>query len=1286
MKYIILPSIVLTTLSTLVQADITTDGTVGIAQNLTPTQGHYTIGQELGSLKGSNLFHSFQQFNINTGESATFTGDNSIQNVISRVTGGNASQINGLLQSQVGHANFFFINPAGVVFGENAQIDVPAAFHISTAGQLNFADGSQFNALDPEASSLTIATPESFGFSQGQAGALQIVGGQLGFKPGTDVSISANQLHISGVVQNNGDIAPAAIFVQQTDPSLEKGLHLGLVSVDAETAQTIPLTGLTETSTGGDLSIENAVINISGNGVAQLSVRAGETKLKNSLLSANNLGDNTMASSEGINLQVNKLVLDNARLENSVAGKGDAASVLVQVDNDLQLLAGGLIDSSTSAQGHAGEVVVKARQLIIDEQNSGLDTGILSSVKLNSATGHTGTISVQVEKDLQLLNSGGILSSTLGQGDAGKVSVTAGQLTIDGQNTGIASVTASVGNAGTVSVQIDNDLQLLAGGIIDSSTSAQGQAGKVVVKAGQLTIDGQNSGLDTGVASSAKVNSTGNAETVSVQVAKELQLLNGGFIASVTLGQGDAGKVSVTAGQLTIDGQNTGITSGTANVGNAGTVSVQVDNDLQLLAGGIIDSSTSAQGQAGKVVVKAGQLTIDGQNSGLDTGVTSSAKVNSTGNAGTISVQVDKELQILGGVIDSSTFGQGDAGEVSVTAGQLTIDGLGGISSLAAPGSSGDAGIISVQIEKNLQLLNGGFIASSTSSQGNAREISVIANQLKIDGQNTGITNGTTSAGNAGTVLVQVEKELKLLAGGQISSPTLAEGQGGEVIVIAGQLTIDGQNTGITSGTANVGNAGTVSVQVDNDLQLLAGGEIDSSTSAQGQAGVVVVTAGQLTIDGQNSGLLTGISSKAQPNSTGNAGTISVQVEKELQLLAGGQIISSTFADGKAGEAIVTAGQLIIDGQNSAITSSAESGSTGDAGTVSVQVEKELQLLTGGQILSATFDQGNAKEVTVIAGQLTIDGQNSDSLTGIGSSSERNATGTVGNVLVTASQAILLNDGVVIISSRNPSLAPVNTDNESASITLNTPILQLNNSRIGAAASGSVDAAQIQINTTDHLDLNNSIISTSAANGNGGSILLSADHWARLKSSNITTSVTGKINGNGGDITFNTPVLVLDTGFIQANTAASQATGGDINLNVEQLVTSRNQLIRGGSEAIELDRKFNNVVQAASPDGVNGNIQITSPELNIVGVLANVGTPTLDTERIEQDPCTNIQDNSLKNLGHGGVPSLQNGENTLPISRLNRIETGSESVSKAITVSLRETYLNQPSVDCYKYQ
>ena len=110
------------------------------------TGPNFVIPSQVGQTRGGNFFHSFGTFNILTGESATFTGPSSINNILSRVTGGQRSIIDGLLRSNIPGANLFLINPAGVMFGPTGSLDVKGSFHVSTADYLKFADGAQFHA------------------------------------------------------------------------------------------------------------------------------------------------------------------------------------------------------------------------------------------------------------------------------------------------------------------------------------------------------------------------------------------------------------------------------------------------------------------------------------------------------------------------------------------------------------------------------------------------------------------------------------------------------------------------------------------------------------------------------------------------------------------------------------------------------------------------------------------------------------------------------------------------------------------------------------------------------------------------------------------------------------------------------------------------------------------------------------------------------------------------------------------------------------------------------------
>jgi filamentous hemagglutinin family protein len=135
-------------------AEVVLDGTLGRAGALDGPE--FQIRAEHGRQAGHNLFHSFRAFNLADGERATFSGPGAIRHVIGRVTGGSASRIDGTLASSVPGADLWLLNPAGILFGPNARLDVKGSFHASTADELRFADGKVFRALDPQGSVLSV--------------------------------------------------------------------------------------------------------------------------------------------------------------------------------------------------------------------------------------------------------------------------------------------------------------------------------------------------------------------------------------------------------------------------------------------------------------------------------------------------------------------------------------------------------------------------------------------------------------------------------------------------------------------------------------------------------------------------------------------------------------------------------------------------------------------------------------------------------------------------------------------------------------------------------------------------------------------------------------------------------------------------------------------------------------------------------------------------------------------------------------------------------------------------
>ena len=174
---------------------ITVDGRLSPAQTLAGP--NYAIGAGLGRQVGSNLFHSFGAFGLNSGETATFTGPASVGNVIGRVTGGASSFVNGGINSTITGANVYLVNPAGMVFGPNATVNVSGSFHAGTADYLRLKDGARFQATNPDASTLSAAPPEAFGFLAANPQSVTVNGSALTLQPNSALGLVGGAVTIS---------------------------------------------------------------------------------------------------------------------------------------------------------------------------------------------------------------------------------------------------------------------------------------------------------------------------------------------------------------------------------------------------------------------------------------------------------------------------------------------------------------------------------------------------------------------------------------------------------------------------------------------------------------------------------------------------------------------------------------------------------------------------------------------------------------------------------------------------------------------------------------------------------------------------------------------------------------------------------------------------------------------------------------------------------------------------------------------------------------------------------
>ncbi|MEY4719233.1 MAG: hypothetical protein RL563_1851, partial [Pseudomonadota bacterium] len=591
------------------------------------------------------------------------------------------------------------------------------------------------------------------------------------------------------------------------------------------------------------------------------------------------------------------------------------------------------------------------------------------------------------------------------------------------------------------------------------------------------------------------------ANGIEINVNK-LEVLEGGRISSSVYSADQGGNIRIEAQSVNVTHQNTAILTTSDDQGNAGTLTINTDS-FSITDGAQIGSSTYASGNAGLVSIKADQLTINDQNNINATGIFSTAE-GLGGNAGSLLIEAGSLNILNGGNINASTYSDGDAGNVTVYANHLQIDGQNGNSVTGifsdTVNGAGQAGNIEINTG-TLELVNGGRISSNTYSKGHAGSVTVFSQQMNIDRQlafyNTGVFSDAyeNSIGNAGTLSINTEF-LNITNGGQISSTAYASGNAGTILITANELNIDRQtstnSTGIFStAEGSSGNAGTLVID-SGSLKIVNGGSINASTFSNGDAGNVIVRADQLIIDGQNNEEVTGIFSDTNTtDSIGQAGRIEVTANT-LQLVNGGRISSNTYSEGNAGLVSVFAKQMNIDRQlafyKTGVFSDAYEDSTGNAGSLNISSES-LDITNGGQISSTAYAAGNAGNVLVSANNLTIDNQFSPNTTGIFSTSE-GLGGNAGELIIEARSLNILN-GALINSSTY-------TDGDAGNISVTA--LELN-----------IDGQNSEAVTGIFSDTN-----TPESSGQAGSIEVTADTLQLVNGGRISSNTYSK--GNAGAV------------------------------------------------------------------------------------------------------------------------------------------------------------------------
>ncbi len=1102
-------------------AEVVTDGTLGPRVVLGGPD--VTVGADLGQTRGANLFHSFQRFNIDTGGRVTFTGPDGIKNVISRVTGGERSAIDGTLASAVEGANFYLLNPAGVLFGPNARLDVKGSFHASTADGLRFADGAVFSALDTAGSTLSVAEPQAFGFLGGNVGRIDVSGSNLVIRSGATLGLSAGELALEGAVLGND----ASVQVPGSAIALAAQRGAGEVPVDPA-LPAVARDGAITLAADAAGNPSGAIVN--GPGGGRVRIEGGDILLDVSSVGSFNFGD--VDDTGGVDLAAENLLI---RGQQTAGGR-----------------AGG-IATTTFAGGRAGPVQVSASTISVVD-------GVIASTPLGSGGG--GPITIAADS-ISLV--GGLVGVPLFGGAAfgasAATTITAtNSLSLDGA-AGILSISQGDQSAGPITIRSQGTVALAGGSLISTEAFARGAGGSIDLEAASLVLD---NGRIT-----ASTNAGGDAGDVAVRVSS-LQLRNQGQIATSTNGSGDGGDLAVTADLIDADGATTlsgfrltGLVADTGGYssGDAGLIAVSAA-EIGLRNGAQISGITRGSGQGGTVTIAADRVAVDGGfpagSSSFASAILATAEQGSTGAAGSISVQADSVSLTGGGQIFSGTFSSGDGGTVAIDTRLLVASGRfssgfffpSGVLASAERGSSGDAGAVIVTAER-IELADRGRIATNVNGSGAGGDITVQVGTLLADGagaspvpESTGLLADTAGPGAAGSIGVAAGS-IVLTNGAQISGSTSGSGAGGRVAITANSLAIDGafaagadsMPSGVRA-TADAGSSGAAgSIVIDSGtIALSNGGQIFNGTFSSGAGGALQIAAGSVSVAGgfldQGFSFPSAIAAGTTEGSSGAAGAIGLTATT-LELRDGGSISGSTAGLGDGGDVVVTADAVAIGGAltlggrtlESGIRAAAQSGSGGDAGRVSVRAD-QVTVGAGGSVTSRTDGPGDAGLVEVrAAGLLDVNGGSIET--------NSSAAGAAGDVGLAATRLRLRDGGLV-----------------------------------GSSGTGTGAAGDVRLQVV-RLEMQDASLRTSGSGGEGGRIDAAASDRIYLRGSEVTSNGIEPAAG-ASVISLAAKQIVLNGSTVTSLTGDGQplAGSGEASLLGDVTVISADSLVAGSSSVV----------------------------------------------------------------------------------------------------------------------
>ncbi|BAY46823.1 filamentous hemagglutinin family outer membrane protein [Scytonema sp. HK-05] len=779
-------------------AQIIPDATLPTNSSVSPDGNNFNITG--GTKSGSNLFHSFKEFSVPTSGTAFFNNALDIQNIISRVTGGSISNIDGLIRT-LGTANLFLINPNGIIFGPNASLNIGGSFIGSTASSINFADGTKFSATpSQDLPLLTITAPIGLGMSSNPA-PIEVRG------PGHDINYE-------NIVKAEAD------DIRQARPPVDTSF----TGLQVKEGQTLALVGGNVSFEGGILKSPSGRIEIgsvASNGAVSLVPIQQGWKLGYDTPSFGDIqfSQKTFVSTTGVGGGVIAVAGRNISLTGSSIVQadtlGDTNGGEVSVVGEKIGINESNIRAHTYSSGNGGQIKLLASNITIENQNAvttqSSSTGDGGQVNLVAdnitfektgvgsaawGTGKGGQINLVANNNITMNNRTYVVSEGWGTGDAGDINIRANSFSMLEEASGVLNSTQgnSTGKAGDINIQVAGPMVVKSGTI--STDPITDNAGKVNISANSLQID--DSALYSGTAKPGKVGE------INLQVADSLEV-RGTAIETKSSGNGDTGNINISANSFLLEGSGIDTYTGENSRGNAGDINIRVADSFIIKNTGII--ADTFQSNAGNINIYASFLQTD-------TSGVFSRTIYTGKSGGDINIQVAGSFVSKGTGITTDSYGVGNGGKLNISANALQMDGS-QIRSATGENATGNAGEINIQANR-MELRNSSSINTDISGKGNAGNISIVADTIQFDTE-SGI-NANTTTGQGGNIRLEIGNLLLLRRESSISTTggiALKEGDGGNITINARSgfiIAVRGENSDI-SANAYTGTGGTVDIK-----------------------------------------------------------------------------------------------------------------------------------------------------------------------------------------------------------------------------------------------------------------------------------------------------------------------------------------------------------------------------------------------------------------------------------------------------------------------------------------